>query len=84
MKFLDRVGSQSPRSRPKRRSRGETTMKPIPYRELDLPIGNVENRVSQPARCLRWREGSAAPEGRSSQDWNGKATGDYCLPPAQL
>jgi hypothetical protein len=82
MKFLNRVGSQSPRAGPNAACGVKVTMKPIPCRELNLPIGRVENRVSQPARCLCRREESATSEGRPSQDWNGKATGDYCFNPS--
>lgn len=42
LKFLKKIGAQLPPSRPKRRFRGETTMKRIPYyRQLDLPIGGA-------------------------------------------
>jgi hypothetical protein len=46
LKFLNRIGARLPLSRPKCRFRGETTMKPIPYRELDLQIRARPKRVS--------------------------------------
>jgi hypothetical protein len=48
MKFLNRVGSQSPRAGPNAARGVKTTMKPIPYRELDLPIGNVPTGFRNP------------------------------------
>jgi len=41
MKFLNRVWRPIAPSWPKRRSRGETTVKPMPYREIDLQIGRT-------------------------------------------
>jgi hypothetical protein len=61
LKFLKNIGAQLPPSRPKRRFRGETTMKPMPYREIDLQIRGRPNRVSQRRVAFAGgREGPAA------------------------
>jgi hypothetical protein len=57
------------------------TMKPMPYRELDLPIGNVPTGFRNPRVAFAGGRGQRR-RGVPSQGWNGKATGASLLHPS--
>jgi hypothetical protein len=61
LKFLQRVCRELPSSRPKRRFRDERTMKPIPYREVDLQVLRAETGFRTRVSPLAYGRGKRHP-----------------------